>query len=362
MKFSISSIIVILLLMSGFSLLACSNKESAPVQKVLIIHSYHEDWAWDQDIQRGILEGLARKGYTRGQDYKLRTFYMDTKVTYTTAEQIVQRSKQALSLIGEFRPDIVFVNDDNALKYVAVAYSERYPDDPLSFVFCGINGDPTAFAPVESLDNPGHNITGLLERFPYAESFSLAKKIVPGASKIVLLADPSSSSTFVVNDFTTRYLNQVAEPPLEIIGPFQVSTFNEWKSKVTEYQAKADFIGIITYHQLTDDSGNIVPASAVVDWTVQNSTLPEIGFLTFHAEDGFLAAAGVSGYDTGIYAGVIGGEILDGRDPATIPIVDPGVIEIAFNLERAKMLGIDIPAAELSAAVEVFHSIGNIRY
>ncbi|MBE9592862.1 MAG: hypothetical protein IMF19_05220, partial [Proteobacteria bacterium] len=77
-----------------------------------------------------------------------------------------------------------------------------------------------------------------------------------------------------------------------------------------------------------------------------------------YAEDGVLAAAGVSYYKTGVYVGVVGGNILGGSEPATIPIVDPKVVDITFNLERAEMLGIDIPATELAEATEVFHSIG----
>lgn len=357
--FRISGIIMIFLLMSCFGLSACSENGTTPALKVLIIHSYHEDWSWDQDVQRGIMEGLSRKGYVEDQDYEIKTFYMDTKVTYTATEQIEQRAETAIGLIKKFGPDIVFVNDDNALKYVAVRYVERYPDGQLPFVFCGINTNPSDYTPIQSLDVPGGSITGLLERFPYFEAFSLGKRMLPDASKIVLLADPSPSSTFVINAFQERYVDTTVNSPLQIIGPFQLSTFDEWKAKVTQYQAEADFLGIMTYHQLRDENGNIVPASQVVDWTVHNSMLPEIGFLTFHAEDGFLAAAGVSGEDTGIYAGVIGGEIIGGANPGTIPIVDPGVVYIALNLAREEMLEISIPAAELASADEVFHSIGS---
>jgi ABC-type uncharacterized transport system substrate-binding protein len=230
-----------------------------------------------------------------------------TKVTYTTPEQIEQRAEIALDLIAEFEPDIVFVNDDNALKYVAVEYTLKHPDKKLPFVFSGVNVDPTIYDPIKSLEMPGGPITGALERFSYYECFSLGKRIFPNASKIVLLADSSPSSTFVVEAFKERYLEK------------------------------------------------IVPE--VVNWTIHNSKLPELGVLTFHAEDGFLAAAGVSGYKTGIYVGVIGGEILEGSNPATIPIVDPKVVDIAFNLERAEMLGIEIPATELVEATKVFHSI-----
>nr|QNO55622.1 hypothetical protein JLLEDACL_00021 [Methanosarcinales archaeon ANME-1 ERB7] len=327
-----------------------------PALRVLVVHSYHEGWEWDQYIQKGIVEGLSRNGYILDRDYEMEEFYMDTKVTYTTPEQIEQRAEIALDIIAEFEPDIVFVNDDNALKYVAVEYTLKHPDKKLPFVFSGVNVDPTIYDPIKSLEMPGGPITGALERFSYYECFSLGKRIFPNASKIVLLADSSPSSTFVVEAFKERYLEKIVDSPLQVIGPIQVETFKEWKAKVAEYQTKADFIGILTYHQLRAENGEVVSAPEVVNWAIHNSKLPELGVLTFHAEDGFLAAAGVSGYKTGIYVGVIGGEILEGSNPATIPIVDPKVVDIAFNLERAEMLGIEIPATELVEATEVFHS------
>jgi branched-chain amino acid transport system substrate-binding protein len=328
---------------------------TAPSRRVLVIHSYDEGWSWDQDVQRGIIEGLSRHGYILDRDYELKTFYMDTKVTYTTPEQIEERAALALALIEEFEPDIVFVNDDNALKYVAVAYTERYPDRRFPFVFSGVNVDPTIYEPIASLEHPGGPITGALERFPYYEGFTLAKRIFPNASTIVLLADSSPSSSFVVSTFKERYLDVVNESPLQILGPIQVETFREWQETVMAYQTEADLLGILTYHQLRDENGKVVPAPVVVEWTVHHNNLPELGVLTFHAEDGYFAAVGVSGYKTGLYVGVIGGEIIGGTDPAIIPIVNPAVIEIAFNLERADALGITLPAEELVKANEVFH-------
>lgn len=334
----------------------------APKLKVLVVHSYHESWGWDQDIQNGIIEGLSRQGYIEGQDFELKAFCMDTKITYITPEQIQERGSIALDLIREYEPDIVFVNDDDALKYVAVAYTEKYPDDKLPFVVSGTNLDPSIYAPIESLETPDGTITGALERFPYYDAFALGKRIVPSASRIILMADPSSSSTFVVDTFKERYLDKVSDSPLQIIGPIQVTTFEEWKQKIAEYQTKADLLGILTYHQLRDEKGNVVPAPVVVDWTVHNSSLPDIGILTFHAEDGFMAALGVSGYKTGIYVGVLGGQILGGTDPGTIPILDPQATDIAFNLERAAMLEINIPIQELVAADVVFQTIGSSRF
>lgn len=329
--------------------------------KVLVVNSYGKGMGWEQDIQRGIVEGLRRSGYVKGEDYELKTFCMDTKVTYTTQEDMELRAEEVFDLIDEFDPAIVFVNNDNALKYVAVEYTKRHGEARLPFVFSGINLDPTIYDPIECLDRPGGPITGALERIPYYEAFSTGKRIVPSATKIVILADFSPSSDLVAGTFEERYLDVATDSPLEVIDYIQVESFEEWKEKVVEYQRKADFIGILNYYQLRDDKGEVVPAAEVANWTIYHNKLPEIGFIATDTEDGFLAAVGISYYETGFVVGLLGGEILKGRDPATIPIVDPKAVDVTFNLERAEMLGIKIPPAELAEATAIIQYIDEIH-
>ena len=331
--------------------------QERPDLKILVVNSYDQGMEWEQDIQKGIVEGLRRKGYAEGRDYELKVFCMDTKVTYTTLEQMEQRAQTVLELIEKLQPDLVFVNNDNALKYVAVTYTERYPEKKLPFVFSGINVDPTIYQPITSLEVPGGPLTGALERTPYFEAFSLAKEMLPNASRIVLLADASPSSTFIINAFQERYLEKVTHSPLQVLDYIQIATFKEWKETILEYQTKTDWLGILNYYQLRDERGRVVPAYQVADWTIQNNKLPELAFIPDDARDGFLAAVGVSYYKTGVYVGILGAEILEGSNPATIAILDPKLIDISFNLERAKMLGVKISARELAEAYQVFHSL-----
>ena len=330
--------------------------------KVLVVNSYGKGMGWEQDIQRGIVEGLRRSGYVKGEDYELKTFCMDTKVNYTTQEDMELRAEAVFDLIDEFDPAIVFVNNDNALKYVAVEYTRRHGENRLPFVFSGVNLDPTIYDPIESLDRPGGLITGALERVPYYEAFSTCKKIVPSATKIVILADSSPSSDLVADTFEERYQDVVTDSPLEVIDYIQVESFEEWKEKVVEYQTKADFIGILNYYQLRDDKGKVVPEAEVANWTIYHNELPEIGFIATYTRGGLLAAVGTSYYGTGFVVGLIGGEILKGSDPATIPILDPKAVDVTFNLDRAKMLGIKIPPVELEEATEIIQSVDEIHW
>ena len=182
-------------------------------------------------------------------------------------------------------------------------------------------------------------------------------KIFPDAASVVLLADGGTSSTAVVNAFQEEYLDVVSDSSLEVLDYIQPESFDEWKQTVEEYQDEADILGILNFHQVRDDEGNIVPSQQVVDWMIENSSLPELGLVAGWTEDGLLSAAGNSGLKTGIYVGMLGVRVLNGVDPGSVPIVDPKVVDITFNLARAEMLGVDIPQEEIDKAAQVFEAL-----
>ena len=49
-----AGIFITLLLISSLFSISCAQK---PELRILVVHSYHESWGWNQDIQKGIIEG-----------------------------------------------------------------------------------------------------------------------------------------------------------------------------------------------------------------------------------------------------------------------------------------------------------------
>ena len=344
---------------------ACGSSESAPVDaavanqphRILVVHSYSSAFTWTRQLHEGIIEGLARNGLIGDRDYRLQTFEMDTRITFTNPQQIEQRAAEALEALRAFEPDLLFVTDDVALEHVAVKYAEESPDTPLPTVFAGINVDPTIYAPIGSLDVPGGTITGALERIPHTEAFATAKRLFPDVTRVVILADAGAGSETVRAELQRD--DQAADDrPFEVLDFLLLETFEQWKRAVVDYQDKADLIAVVNFHQLRDASGEIVSPAQVIDWMAAENKLPELGLVADWARDGILVAVGNSGLKAGAYVGALGADILSGTDPATMPVVDPKQTDTSFNLARARSLGIEFPPGELAAADAVFETIG----
>ncbi|MFN8584478.1 MAG: ABC transporter substrate binding protein [Dehalococcoidia bacterium] len=337
-------------------LAACSDGGTAETanpfperQRVLIVHSYDEGFRWTSEQGRGIVEGLGEAGLREGRDYELRTFFMDTRITYTSPDAVSQQASEARRLIEDFEPSVVFVTDDAALREVAVRWVEEHPGSNVAFVFSGVNVDPTAYKPIASLERPGGRITGLLERIPVAEASAAMQRVFPAATRVALLADGSASSAAAIADYTSKYPGGL-QTPLRVTGFTQARTFAEWQRLVAEAGRQADVIGVLNYHGIVDDSGQVVPPSTVLDWTLRNASKPVVGLLTDWVRDGMAMGVGNSGLRHGMAAGRIGAGILGGGDPGQVAIVDPKLVETAFNLEAVRRLGWSVPQGEIAAA------------
>ena len=353
-----------LLLVSLAVAAACGSSTSAPTDasanephRVFVVHSYSDEFSWTRELHEGILQGLAQEGLIRDRDYQLQTFEMDTRINFTSPQQIEQRAAEALEALRAFAPDLLFVTDDVALEHVAVRYTEESPDAPLPTVFAGVNIDPTIYAPINSLDEPGGTITGALERIPHTQAFATSVRLFPDVTRVVILADAGPGAAAVRTAFQRD--SQAADArSFEVLDFLLLETFEQWKRAVVDYQDKADLIAVLNFHQLRDASGEIVPPAEVIDWMVAENNLPELGLVADWARDGILLAVGNSGLKTGAHVGALGADILNGADPATMPIVDPKQTDTNFNLARARSLGIEFPPSELDKADAVYDTLG----
>lgn len=72
--------------------------------RVMVVHSYGSQHVCGRPQGEGVAARLAARGWLEGHNLELRSFYMDTKKTYTTPEAIRERARLALEAIEAFRP------------------------------------------------------------------------------------------------------------------------------------------------------------------------------------------------------------------------------------------------------------------
>lgn len=305
-------------------------------KKVLLIFSYHPEYSWVVEETRGVEEAFEDKGLL------VEKFYMDMK-RKTSKVWIRKVREEAAKRIEESGPDLVIVFDDDACAHVAQEYVGR----ALPFVFCGMNGDPAEYS------FPVRNITGVIERHHVRKTLELVRQLVPYAKKAAIVTDDSTASQGFIKQ--VRKLQAGTELPIPISEVYATDDFNLWKRKVMELQTRVDAIGILGYHTVkADASEESLPSSEVLNWTLENSKLPDFSGNDFAVRGGVLCGVTLSGYEQGKAAGETAVKILLGTSPGDITIKSPSKGNTIINIDRAEALNITIPEEVLERA-ELVH-------
>ncbi len=329
----------------------------AEVRRVVVLYSYEPDfWATPQE-KRGIIDGLASMGYVEGQSVEITWLYMNTKTVNKTQEQMDAAAAKILPQIEEIDPDVLIILDDDALRHVG----SKLLDTDLPVVFAGVNGFPNDpnYSPVgslaDSLDRPGHNITGVLERISFSAGFDLLHQILPEAKTALFISDNSSVTNLLMEGVGGEAeLDQAA---IKVVDKVYTDDYDVLKATILEYQDKVDAIVLFIPWTIVDKEGRHVPQQDVVAWMLRNNKRPGIAFLDVLAEEGYLCGVVVDMNQQGYHAAVMAGRILNGEKPSEMPIVDPVANRVMLNLARADQLGIDIPFEVLKSADVVFREM-----
>ena len=246
------------------------------VARVLVVHSYGSKHVCGRPQGDGVAQALAERGWVEGQNLELRSMYMDTKKVYTTPDAIRERARLALAEVDVFKPHVLVVLDDNAIREVMLPLVGR---SDISVVFSGMNGQPQDYDRkkkyLNSLAEPGHNVTGVYEKLHLVKSLRVMEAalgdIAPG-DRVVGITDYSPTGNAITRQFE-----------LELAGSSQtlgwelrrVKDFNEYKSLIMGINGDPSVRAIYPAAlKLETESGETYTAGAIFEWTTRHSAKP----------------------------------------------------------------------------------------
>lgn len=300
--------------------------------KVLHIMSYHSPWKWTDDQFTGFKYAL------RDLDVEYRVFQMDTKRRSSEAWKL-EVAEKARALIDEWKPDLVYTSDDDAQEYV----TKYYVNKDIPFVFSGVNARPEKYGFAGS-----RNVTGVLEREHFLESVSLLKEIVPGVKKIAVIIDEGPTWQGVINRMIVK---SAGLSDIQIVSWHVIHTYEEFKHAIKELEPQVDAVALLGIFTYKDETGKNVPYTEVLQWTAENSGIPDFSFWKDRISYGTLCTVTVSGYEQGLAAGKIARDIMLGGKSPTSFAMEPTVKgEPVISLARARDLGIKVRTRVLLTA------------
>jgi len=294
--------------------------------KILLIESYHSDYAWDKSYIEGIESVI-------GKTHNFVKFQMDTK--RVPKDQFRKKAEEAWKKYEELKPDLVFLGDDNAAKFLG----EKFAKTSTPVVYLGINNNPRAY----NIHN-SKNITGVLERPLLKRSLASISEILHKDNpKILVLFDDGSTSQVTFKEvFKGQKKSKIgkAEVIVENIG-----SYDKWQKMVKNSKNNGfDCVVVGLYHTLSDASGTYIEANQVLSWTSSNSTVPTFGFWDFSvASDKTAGGFVLFGKVQGEIAAKLAQKILNGTSPSKLKPVIPENGRYLFSKKQLAKWKLKLP-------------------
>jgi putative ABC transport system substrate-binding protein len=205
--------------------------------------------------------------------------------------------------------------------------------------------DPVRTGLVASLNQPGGNVTGVIDMGSdlEAKQLELMHDLLPQAVRFAVLVNPKSPlAELTIKDVQTAAL--AIGKGIEILSASVSSEIDLAFARLTQNRADALLIG---------------PDALFLSRRVQIATmaarhaLPTAFYAREYVEAGGLMSYGSSLAERERQLGIYTGRILKGEKPASLPILRAARFEFVINLQTAKVIGLHVPPTLVARADEV---------
>ncbi len=251
------------------------------------------------EIAEGAIQGLAAKGFENGQTMRLQR--------YNAQSDLATAANIAKAIVDE-GPDLVLTISTTCLQAMAAANQ----NGKIKHIFGGVSDPSAAGVGIQKgkpLAHPPH-MAGIGTFQPVAETIELARKMNPGLRTAGLVYNPAETNSELcaraARAKATELGMRVVEATVETANEVFAAT-----ASVVSRGAEAIFIGGDNTLELAIES--VVKAAS-------EGGIPVFGYMPTNADRGALAGLGANYFEVGRITGELAGDVLNGRDPRTVPI------------------------------------------
>jgi putative ABC transport system substrate-binding protein len=286
----------------------------------------------DADFQAWVgafQQALAQSGWIIGRNVRI-----DTRWGSGKSEDIRRHAMELVAL----SPDVILAHGASTVRPLVQATRSV----PIVFP---IAGDPVGAGFVDSLAQPGGNVTGFMTvEYSFGGKWlEILKEIAPGVTRVAVLRDASQGSG--TSQFAV--IQGMASSLKVEVSPVNARNADEIERAVAAFARSANSGLIVT------GAGGVTVHRDLISRLAARHKLPAVYNGRHFVTSGGLISYGVDFIDQYQRAGGYVDRILKGEKPADLPVQAPTKFELVINLKTAKALGLDIPQTLLARADEV---------
>ncbi len=296
-----------------------SLEEFLDYPQVLILHSYHQNYKWTEDMTKGIQDILGEKA-------ELHFEYMDTKKHSDPAY---------LDVLADFLEvkaekidyDLIISCDNYAFDFIREYRDRLY--GPVPLVFCGVN----FFEP--SMMEGLSNATGFSEENDFEGSLDLIRRTFPERDKLVCILDETLTGVSIksgLEEKLPRYRSEFES--IEIWSRLSMEELTRDLSLLDEH-----FVVYYIYFQ-QDRLGHYYEFHHSTRLIGESSSVPVFAAWDFQFLPGILGGVLLQGVEQGQLAGNAALKILEGASIDSFPPYHESPHHVIFDYQMMKRYGL----------------------
>ena len=218
--------------------------------------------------------------------------------------------------------------DQSNLKTIASRFKSNRPD----LIWCAITDFETAKL-VKSNSRPETNVTGVNDRGPVEKQVDMGLKFLPAAKRLGLIYSSSEVNSQIQADQAKAHAASLGLTVVERT----VSSVNDIQQAAESMVGQVDFIYVPTDNVIASSIPTLVKVT-------DPAKIPVFVGADSMAKDGALGSLSVDFYKSGVQAGHMAADVLDGKiKTQDTAVEDPEVLEVIINKKSAETLGLSIP-------------------
>lgn len=275
--------------------------------------------------QQGFIDGLADAGYKDGEkiNLDLQNAQNDQATLTAIANQFADKDKDlVLAIATPSGQAVAQVITDKPILFAAVT-------------------DPVAAELVADWDAPGGNITGASDLNPVEDQLKLIQEIDPSVKTVGIV--------YSSGEINAEVQVEAAEKAAPGLG---ITIEKAAVSNSSEVQQAAQSLDVDAYYVPTDN--NVVTGIEALLQVAEQKQAVVVASDEASVERGAAASQSVNYEQQGRDAADMAVQILEGADPATMPVKLQDSFDLTVNPEAAERMGATIPDDMASRAVKTF--------
>lgn len=269
----------------------------------------------------GFVQGLAEEGFIEGENLK---------IDFQNAQGDQANSDLMAKTMVTSKVDLLAgIATPAAMSAYSAARNTKIP-----LVFTAIS-DPVGAGLVQSIEQPGGNVTGTADVLPLEKQVEMIRAFLPDADTIGVIYTTSEPNS--VSQLET--LKEVAKnQDFEILSVGVTSPSEVASAAATVVAQGADCINNFTDNNVVNNLSSVLKAA-------NDGGIPVFGSEIEQVKNGCLAAESIDYVALGKQTGRMAGRVLKGEDAANMAVEQVKESTPVYNKKVCDALGLTVPQA-----------------